>query len=114
LTPGTRGEIGAWETREQIYFAKIDPKTAAISPLATPPGAGKGCKYPAMAINARGEMLLAWAEGTGWNKGGSVAWQVFDAEGKPVSGQAGRIEGLQAWNRPAVVTDKSGSFKLIY
>ena len=33
----------------------------------------KGRKHPVVAGNARGETILAWTEGVGWNRGGSVA-----------------------------------------
>ena len=41
-----------------------------------------------------GRMLVAWAEGTGWKKGGMLAWQVFDSKGNPTKEQGphrGRI-----------------------
>ena len=49
-------------------------------------------KHPAVAGNARGETILVWTEGTGWQKGGSLAWQVFDRAGRPI-GPEGRIDG---------------------
>jgi len=64
-------------------------------------------------VNTRGEVLLAWAEGTGWNKGGSIAWQLYDREGKPISDQ-GRADGLQAWSLPTAFTDPDGNFTIIY
>jgi hypothetical protein len=71
-------------------------------------------KHPALAVNAKSEMLLAWAEGTGWQKGGSLAWQVYDKAGKP-TGEKGRREGgIPVWGLPAAVAHSDGSFTLIH
>ena len=43
--------------------------------------------------NANDETLFVWTEGTGWAKGGSVAWQIFDQCGNAV-GEIGGAPGL--------------------
>jgi hypothetical protein len=59
-------------------------------------------------------MLLAWTEGTGWRKGGALAWQVFDRSGKPV-GEVGRKAGaVPVWGLPAAVTSLGGDFMLFH
>ncbi len=72
------GVLAAWETRGQVYFSRVDPQTHEASPPIAPPGGRGDRKHPAVAGNARGETILVWTEGTGWQKGGSLAWQVFD------------------------------------
>jgi len=52
------------------FFVRVDPKTGKVSQPVSP--ATKG-KHPVAVGNARGEVLLAWTEGTGWGKGGAVA-----------------------------------------
>lgn len=102
----------AWETEKQIYFAKIDARaTAAPAAIAAPGQASR--KHPALAVNQRGETLLAWAEGTGWQKGGTLAWQVFDASGKPV-GEKGSAQGFPTWSLPTAFTKSDGTFAIIY
>ena len=61
----------------------------------------------------RGETLLVWTEGTGWNRGGSLAWQLFDRSGKPV-GEAGSAPGIAVWSLAAAVAHPDGSFEIIY
>jgi hypothetical protein len=73
--------LAAWETRGQVEFARVDPRDGSVSTPVTPPGRAGERKHPAVAANARGETLLAWTEGTGWQKGGSLVWQVFDRDG---------------------------------
>ena len=50
-----------------------------------------------MAADAKGNVLLAWTEGTGWQKGGSLAWEVFDASLKS-TGNRGASKGVPVWS----------------
>ncbi len=100
---------GAWETDGQVYFA--DLTRANTVPISTPQE-GKGRKHPRIAIASDGETLMVWSEGTGWGRGGSLAWQLFDASGKVV-GEKGKEEGLPAWSFGTVIT-KPGGFVVVY
>ncbi|MFX5752306.1 hypothetical protein ABTE32_23080, partial [Acinetobacter baumannii] len=73
-------------------FAKLAPGTNSLGKPVAAPGDGKKRKHPAVAANDKGETMLVWTEGTEWNKGGSLLWQVFDAAGKPTD-LKGRVEG---------------------
>lgn len=104
---GPGGVVATWDTDGQVYFTMIKPGTAEFGPPQGPPGAARGRKHPAVAVNAQGEMILVWTEGTGWQRGGSLAWQVFDKGGQP-TGEKGRLAaGVPVWGLPTVVaTDK--------
>src|SRR6266851_8219247 len=113
LVQGQSGVVAAWETNGQIYFASIKPGSTAFAEPKAAPGDGQGRKHPALAINARGDMLLAWTEGTGWEKGGALAWQVYDKNGKPTGDKGGVEGGIPVWGLPtAVATD--GGFTIIH
>ena len=72
-------------------------------------------KHPSVAVDRDGRLLIAWAEDTGWEKGGSVAWQLFDRELRPVPNAAGRADGLPVWSLPAAVAlPDGGGFVVIY
>ena len=114
LAPGPRGVVAAWERQGRIEFGRVDPKTGRAETPRPVPGKAAGRKHPAAATDAAGRTLVAWSEGTGWNKGGAVAWQVFDADGEPVEGTAGRAQGLPAWSGPAVFVGGDSRFVLIY
>jgi len=105
--------VAAWQTEEQVYYATIDPKTLRMSDPVPAPGAGKLRKYPALAVNATGDRILVWTEGTSWGKGGSLAWQVYDREGKP-SGEKGTLAGVPAWSFGAATARPEGAFTVIY
>ncbi len=70
LSETSNGVLAAWETRGEVYFCRIDPETHKAGPSVSLPQHREGRKHPAIAGNARGDVILVWAEGTGWQKGG--------------------------------------------
>jgi hypothetical protein len=113
LAEGPRGVLAAWETAEQVYFTRIEPGTAKFGPPVAPPGTPGNRKHPVVAGNAKGETLLAWTEGTGWKKGGALAWRLFDAAGQPVE-VTGRRDGVPVWGLAAACADGRGDFLVFY
>lgn len=108
LVQGPTGVAAAWDTEGQIYFTTIKPGTTEFTKPQSAPGAGRERKHPALAVNGQGEMILVWTEGTGWQKGGALVWQVYDKSGKPTA-EKGRIErGIPVWGLPTVVATKDG------
>jgi len=113
LVEGPSGLVAAWDTDGQIYFATIKPGTTEFTKPQSAPGQGRERKHPALACNARGETILVWTEGTGWEKGGALAWQVFDKTGNPTA-EKGRVErGIPVWGLPTVAATEGG-FTIIH
>jgi hypothetical protein len=103
------GLLAAWETAQQVWLKRLD----AGEPI-HPPGEPGNRKHPSVAINPDGVVLLAWSEGTGWKRGGSVAWQAFDPENlKPLEAASGVQKGLAVWSLPSVVYAGEG-FVVVY
>ncbi|HXG33114.1 MAG TPA: sialidase family protein [Bryobacteraceae bacterium] len=113
LAEGPQGVVGAWETQGQVYVAWLDAERPEQSQPVAAPGPAQGRKHPALAVNQRGETILVWTEGTGWGKGGSLAWQVFGRDGGPLA-QQGREPGIPAWSFAAVFADPDGNFVILY
>src|SRR6185369_16517553 len=102
-----RGVLGAWETKGKIQFSRFSPE-GARGPSFRPPDEGINSKHPSLAQNASGEILMAWTEATAWQKGGTLAWQVFDKEGRPTAAK-GRLEGgIPVWSFPAAASTTEG------
>lgn len=101
----------AWETQGKVRFAQFNSTGPAILDVAV---AGRSPqKHPSLAINRYGRMLVVWMEGTGWNRGGDVVWQVFDTDGK-ASSVAERRTGLPAWTFATAAVRADGDFLVIY
>lgn len=100
---------GAWETGGQVYFADL---TRANAVPVSAPEEGKGRKHPRIAIASGGETLMVWTEGTGWARGGSLSWQLYDSRDK-VMGEKGTKPGVPVWSFGAVVP-KTGGFVVLY
>lgn len=113
IAEGSRGALLAWETDGQVYYAEMDRATLQVSRPIAMPGAGGGRKHPVVAGNAQGETIVVWTEGTGWKKGGSLAWQVFDKIGRP-SEDKGTAQGISVWGLAAVLARADGGFTIIY
>jgi hypothetical protein len=88
-------------------------KTSEFTEPQAVSGPGRERKHPAVAVTARGEILLAWTEGTGWERGGALAWQVFDSSGKPTSERRRVDGGIPVWGLPTVVATAAG-FTIIH
>ena len=113
LVEGSKGVVAAWDTNGQIYFASVKPGTAEVTKPQSAPGAGKGRKHPVIAFNSRGDMILVWTEGTAWQRGGALAWQVFDSKGRPTQQKGRDDRGIPVWGLPAVMATEKG-FAIIH
>ncbi len=111
LARGNGGVLLAWETDKQVYFTSVDARTGAVGNRVPAPGAGNNRKHPSIAVNERGELLLAWTEGTGWKKGGSLRCQLFDTKGEPLTGAAAEVR-VPAWDFGAAVV-RGRSFAVV-
>jgi hypothetical protein len=105
--------LAAWETSGQVYWSLLGSEAQPPSPPVAPSAVGKNPKHPIVVGNSRGEVLLVWTEGTGWAKGGDVAWQRFDSAGKPI-GERAHVNGLPPWSVAAAVTTPDGQFVVVY
>ena len=102
--------VCAWETGGQVYWTRINGDRTG-EPTAAP-GEGKGRKHPRLAVNGKGEVLLVWTEGTGWQKGGSLAYQLYDAGGRP-NGEAKQVASIPTWSFAAPVHMADNGFSVL-
>ncbi len=113
LAEGPDGVLGAWETAGQVLWGRANLQGKMERVLAAPEATGNR-KHPALAVGPTGEVLLSWTEGTGWQRGGTLAWQRYARDGKPIGG-VGRVPGgIPVWGLPTVVARPEGGFTLIH
>lgn len=108
------GVLAAWEHKAQIYMSRISSKTMKPGKIISAQGQGENRKHGFAVSNQKGQVLLVWSEGTAWNRGGSIAWQLYDDKGRAVKGMAGTKKGLPAWSFPAAYSKKDGSFVIVF
>jgi hypothetical protein len=104
----------AWETEGQVWFSKIDKKKHVPAKPIAAPGTPSKRKHPALAVNGRGETILVWTEGTDWERGGGLAWQVFDEKGRPTKSRGRVDKAIPVWSFAAVYTEPDDSFMIVY
>jgi hypothetical protein len=110
---GANGMLAAWETAGQVQWTQIEPSTGKPSRIIAPAGGAGDRKHPAIAVNRSGDVLFVWTEGTGWNKGGRLSWQLYDAAGTALGAQ-GHADGVPVWDLAAAVPRTDGSFAIVY
>lgn len=108
FSEGRGRTVAAWETGGQVYFASVQTK----QPVAAAAEPGKR-KHPVTATNADGYTVMAWIEGSGWQKGGTLAWRMFDANGTPVT-DVKTVAASPTWSFGTVFARREGGFGLIY
>jgi len=110
LSESPTGVLAAAETHGRVFFLQLDPKSGTASKPISPE---RKAKHPVAIANTKGEILLSWTEGTGWAKGGSLAWQLYDKDLNPL-GEPGRAEGVPAWSLPSAFPNPDGTFVIVY
>ncbi len=97
---------GAWEAEGKVYTSLLDAQAGALVV------SGDKARHPALAVNAKGETLISWSVGTGWQQGGSAGWRILDAEGK-LTGDKGRADGVPVWGFTAAYAE-GNEFVIMY
>lgn len=96
----------AWESEGKVFTSLLDATSDAIAV-----SEDKG-RHPSLAINSKGETLVSWSVGTGWQKGGQLAWLVLDSSGKPTSNR-GMKPGVPVWGFTAAYAE-GDRFVILY
>ena len=99
--------LAAWETDGQVYFSSVSSRR----PVAASPTSAKG-KHPVTASDEDGNVLIAWVEGSGWQKSGLLAWRLFDPKGFALT-DVQVVGECPAWSFPAVYPHQGG-FNVLY
>lgn len=104
--------LAAWETRKQVFWAPLAADGSLARSAIVAPNISKS-KHPVILANGKGQALFAWTEGTGWDRGGSISWQIYDSSGRTV-GNRGHAEGLPVWSLLSAYARPDGTFVLLH
>jgi hypothetical protein len=99
----------AWESRNKIYFAKTDKPT----PSYQVPASEIRQRSPSIALNSKGEILVAWAEGPMMGAG-KLRWQLYNAQCKPINAKAPLPAKVSRSTAPVVLTNSQNNFVVFY
>lgn len=113
IAPTQNGAVLAWETEGQIHWSNVASTPGDVGGVHAIDGGSGLRKHPAVAVDDSGRMVIVWTEGTGWNRGGNLAWQVYGIDGAAL--ESGRLAaGVETWSRAAVVTHPEGGFLVLH
>jgi hypothetical protein len=100
------GIAASWVTEFKLQFSGQGLETVRLE------GSQAGQNHPRLARNATGHVLVMWAEGSMWGKGGELVTQTFNAAGKP-TGPALR-QSLPTWSYGACTSLADGRFVVVF
>ena len=100
---------GTWETGGKVYFEDLTDENA--KPVSAP-ASSKSQKHPRVSIASNGETLLVWTEGTGWNRGGTAGWQLYNPAGALATEKCATA-GVPTWSFAAATATAHG-FLILY
>jgi hypothetical protein len=112
VAAAARGLVRAWETDGQVFFDSTATKQGPIAPPLAEPKPAARRMYPRVASNRNGTVLLTWTDVTSRTAPGSIAWQAFDASGRPTAVK-GAESGVPAMSFGAVIA-RGDRFTLVY
>lgn len=111
MTSNGRGLLISTETNEQVEWNSLvaDSLTLAAATYVSPAKS----KHPSIATNAKGTVLVAWAEGAGWGKGGQLKWKLFGTDGTELSSIREDFD-LPTWSFPISISAGGNDFIVLY
>ncbi len=105
-----RGMLVGWETKNQVQIAPVAKGSVNAGKIISPSDSKKSSKHPVFAVSPEGNVLITWTEGTGWKKGGTIAWREYDSSMRPTS-EVGRLPaGVSVWSFVASYYDANDGF----
>jgi hypothetical protein len=59
-------------------------------------------------------VLVAWTEGTGWQRGGELAWRTVGLNSSSQDSPVQRLPGVPVWGSVAAWRESDGSVTVLY
>ena len=101
LLPMKDGILIASEQAGDIKLNRKPLGQSTLNPLSDQFPKWKG-KHPSIATDPTGNLLVTWAEGAGWAKGGTLRWVILDKNGGLIAGnESGKQPEIPVWSFPS-------------
>ncbi len=105
-------KVIGWENGAKVYFSRLNT-AGRTTQIIEAPGVGTNRKHPVLAVGPDESVLLTWTEGTAWNRGGSLRFQLFDAKNQP-QGATFERNGVPTWSFATAFARPDGNFTVLY
>ena len=102
MAPTSSGMLVAWEDEMGVRWARI-----AQGKSSKPVMVAMKSKHPAIGQHADGSVLVAYAEGAGWNQGGTLHWRRYGSDGQTLA-ESQQSADVPVWSTPTMVADETG------
>ncbi len=101
LLPLKDAVLIASEQEGSIKLSRKPLNQSTMSPFSDQLSMWKG-KHPSVATDPTGNVLVTWAEGAGWAKGGTLRWVILDKNGILISeNERGEEPEVPVWSFPS-------------
>jgi hypothetical protein len=105
--------FAAWETEGQVFAGAVERSLSAVPAPFSPAAGTRSRKHPRLAANGDSDVLLTWADGAGWAKGGELRYAIFDRAGRAIV-DAVDIAALPVWSFGAPIAAPDGRWIVFY
>jgi len=103
--------VAVWLSEGRIRLGR--PGTA--EPVRAVSDAGRKANHPVLVpLEGTDSMLVAWTEGTGWQRGGELAWRTLGAQASSNESPVQRLPGVPVWGSVAAWREADGSVTILY
>jgi hypothetical protein len=106
LMPATQSLRAAWENDGQIITGLMGDPTSSTQQIGP-----KNAKHPALAQNTKGQTLITSVIGSGWNKAGTLHWDLLDAQGRVMD--SGEGDKLPVYSYAVAYARPDGGFVIL-
>lgn len=103
--------LAVWLSEGRIRLGR----PGATDPVRAVSEAGRKANHPVLVpIHGTNALLVAWTEGTGWQRGGELAWRTVGLDSSSQDSPVRRLPGVPVWGSVAAWQESDGSVTVLY
>jgi len=103
--------VAVWLSEGRIRWGR--PGTP--DPVRVVSDAGRKANHPVLVpLEGADSLVVAWTEGTGWQRGGELAWRTVGMTASSQDSPVQRLPGVPVWGSVAAWRESDGSVTLLY